>query len=197
MHTNLVTLSLLEMLITAKNDLKIFENTIGTTLKYLRIPFEKIFKHPTNIHATSLEHPWNTLGDFLEHPWIWSTLRTPLRHTWGFEYSQQTKMTTHRRTDLVTSSLLELLIAAKNLFSETCLKHPFIYRLTSFQTHSAISMPSDGQFGGLWMVRCCGCEQVPLSLLRWYSNDCTKKKMKTRLIMMRSKLNYIKIVLLQ
>ena len=97
--TNLVTLSLLELLIAAE---KHPWNTFLKTRNILRSP---------------LQHPWVTLGKLLRHHWnIWPQMLWIL----------QTKQIDYTHTEIVTSSLLELLIVAKKTplnIVETILKH--------------------------------------------------------------------------
>ena len=77
-------------------------------------------KHPWNF----LETPLKLLEIFLKLPW--NFLKTSLKHPWhsksttDFENTKEKKrVRTDERTNLVTPSLLELLIAAKNVGSKS------------------------------------------------------------------------------
>ena len=75
----------------------------------LNLPLEDILQLFPGLIETPLINSWDTLDTLLRHPSnIW------LQLLWMLQTNQIDYTLTHTQTQLVTSSLLELLIAAKN-----------------------------------------------------------------------------------
>ena len=115
-------------------------NFLETPLKFPRNFLETLLKHSWNFFETLLKHLWNTLETSLKLPWNtletstklqtvfklpWNTIETLLTRR-NFNYTKRkkggenTKTRKHTRKHWVTTSLLELLIAAKK-----CKKNSF------------------------------------------------------------------------
>ena len=107
------------------------------TLKHSWIILETCLKHAWNMLETCLEHAWNILEICLKHAWImletclkhaWNMLERLWKHSWTLLMLWMTLIThntsrqkkgvdgrTNKRKYWLTSSLLELFIAAKNM----------------------------------------------------------------------------------
>ena len=120
-----------------ETSVKLIWNLLETCLKLAWIILETYLKHPWKTFETILENPWNTLEILLKLPWLfletslkypWNFLKTSLKHPRNFletplkitwNNALQTPKTlkekkgTNKRTNWVTTLLLELLIAAK------------------------------------------------------------------------------------
>ena len=96
------------------NFLKTFWDTLWTPMKHPGSPRETLLKYlwkPSKNLKISFKHTWDTLKTSFRHPG--DTLITPLKHLISNDLNTPniTKcLHTHRQTNLVTSSLLELLI---------------------------------------------------------------------------------------
>ena len=141
---------------------------IYLTLTHFRNTLRTPLIHPWYTLETPLKHPWNTFETPLKHPW--NTLETPLKHTstpidslwhslmlYDTPNALQTSKTLKKkkgdvRTNLVTTSLLELLVAAKNNFK---LVQYLYFCLLKQRRHAKTILPC--LFEPLWK---CWCDVI-------------------------------------